>query len=176
MKTPEKHVKIFAGLIFNRSADIDAVERRLEKEYSAIDYRSSVIDFDFTGYYQKEMGTPLFRKFLSFRDLVDPELLAELKTAAVSMESEFAGFSKKRTVNIDPGYIEPAKVVLASTKNFYHRIYLSSGIYGEVTLSWSAEKGGYRSFEWTFPDFRTDRYKRILADIRGIYMEQRRCR
>jgi hypothetical protein len=125
--------------------------------------------FDFTDYYAEEMGENLNRRFVSFERLIDPEKLASIKRKTCSMEKKFSE-KGSRTVNIDPGYITLAKVVLASTKNFFHRIYIGKGIYAEITLAW--QKGEYKTFRWTFPDYATEKYMGILKDIRDIYSIQ----
>ncbi|MFC2060930.1 DUF4416 family protein [Elusimicrobiota bacterium] len=164
-------VKLFAGIIFRHDAPIDRVKGMLAEKFSDIDYESQVIDFVFTDYYHKEMGKPLKRMFVSFKELIMPEELSQIKKLTIEIEKEFSE-NGNRTVNIDPGYLECAKVILASTKNFYHRIYLSDGIYAEVTLHWQDDD--YRTFNWTFPDYKTEAYYNILKEIRGIYIIQRK--
>lgn len=161
-------VKLFMGLIFSGHIDIKNVQEDFISDFGDIDFESEVIDFNYTDYYCPEMGKPLFRKFISFRNLIYPGKLASIKNITCKIEERFAK-DHNRGVNIDPGYIEPAKIVLASTKNFFHRIYLGEGIYGEVTLYWKKDEG-YKYFDWTFPDYRTPEYRNILEKIRDRYM------
>jgi hypothetical protein len=165
------NAKLIAGLIY--SPDFNPEEKlvkKLEKKFSPVDYASPVLDFNYTSYYGFEMGSNLKRQFLSFKELIDPAELTEAKNWAVRTEDKFKVKGKRR-VNIDPGYILPSKLVLASTKNFYHRIYTGKGIFQEITLNY---KGGkFCDYPWTFPDYRTKEYKDILTRIREIYMEQR---
>jgi hypothetical protein len=162
-------VKLISGLIMSEGVDANDVYKLLKGMFSEIDFKSDIINFDYTDYYYPEMGKPLRRQFVSFKKLVSPGDLARFKVIANKIEKKFSS-DGKRKVNIDPGYIEPSKLVLASTKNFFHRIYLGQGIYGEVTLCWRNKE--YRYFEWTFPDYRTDEYRDILKQIRERYIKQ----
>lgn len=159
-------VKFICGFIYKDEATFKKVRKILAKKYSAIDFESEKIDFTFTDYYNSEMGTPLFRKFISFRRLQKPESLINIKLFCVKLENKFAP-GKKRTINIDPGYLTEAKLVLTTTKDFSHRIYLNKGVFAEVTLSYC--KAGFKHYSNTFPDYRTDLYKNIFSQIRSIY-------
>jgi len=163
-------VKLFISLIIGEHAPLEDVEKQLVKKISKFDYGSEIMQFDKTDYYYKEMGQNLRRKFISFNNLIMPDKLADIKRITCDIEKKFS-LDGKRTINIDPGYIEQAKVILASTKNFYHRIYIGKGIYAEVTLHW--QNGGFNKiFEWTYPDYQSDEYRNILNNIRGIYLNQ----
>lgn len=152
-------VKFFFGLIFEESFNIKEVYDILEKKFkNKIDIFSPIIDFSFTKYYNKEMGKHLKRQWISFETLLSPELLAEMKVETNNIEDSFSVVpegsrqgSTNRIVNIDPGYITPANVILASTKDFSHRIYLSKGIYAEVTTIYRKE--GFTKLPWTYPDY-----------------------
>ncbi len=145
-------VKFFFGLIFNDGFNINEVYELLENKFNnKIDIFSPIIDFSFTKYYNKEMGENLKRQWISFETLISPELLAEMKVETNNIEDSFAVNSSGRIVNIDPGYITPANVILASTKDFSHRIYLSKGIYAEVTTIYRKE--GFTKLPWTYPDY-----------------------
>ncbi|MEW6680138.1 MAG: DUF4416 family protein, partial [bacterium] len=85
-----------------------------------------------------------------------------------SLEEKFL-ISGKRRINIDPGYVGSGKLVLASTKDSYHRVYLKDGIYGETTLYFY--KGEFREFPWTYPDFRKDEYKKFFLSVRKKHLE-----
>ena len=144
-------VKFFFGLIFNDGFNIKEIYELLEKKFNnKIDIYSQVIDFSFTKYYNKEMGETLKRQWISFETLLSPELLAEIKVETNNIEDSYAK-AANRVVNIDPGYITPANVILASTKDFSHRIYLSKGIYAEVTTIYRKE--GFTKLPWTYPDY-----------------------
>jgi len=169
-----RQVKLFAGLLTSLPELAPDVEERISGLFGPVDLRSEKFSFDLTHYYDREAGSPLWRFFFGFADLIEPDALAGIKIITNDLETEFASrlFPVSRPVNIDPGYMEESKVVLASTKNFYHRILLSNGIYAEVTMHY--ESGGWRSFPWTFPDFRGGRYDGFFAELRGIYRKQLR--
>ncbi|HOK40243.1 MAG TPA: DUF4416 family protein, partial [bacterium] len=75
-----------------------------------------------------------------------------------------------RQVNIDPGYINLAKLVLVSTKDYSHRIYLSNGIYAEATLFFRHNQ--FETFPYTYPDYATDEVRNILKEIRKLFKSQ----
>jgi hypothetical protein len=159
-------VKLICGFIYSREASYQEARRLLEQRFGHLDFESQRIDFTFTDYYYPEMGEPLFRKFASFVRLQDPSCLGAIKLYCRKLEKKLA-LSGKRSVNIDPGYITQAKLVLASTKDFSHRIYLGRGVYAEVTLYFSGKE--FREFPTTFPDYRTQTYKDIFQHIRRLY-------
>jgi hypothetical protein len=129
-------VKLFVGILVSNESLIESVEAQLSAKYGPVDYRSPVLPFTFTDYYRRETGDNIHRLFLSFERLIEADTLPEIKRHSNLLESEFAAGEQpvKRPVNLDPGYLEHAKVILASTKNFYHRMYLGGGIFGEVTM------------------------------------------
>src|SRR3990167_7167383 len=146
------------------------VLKKMEDRFGAIDILSERLDFSHTDYYRDEMGERLFRKIASFEKLIKPDELADIKLFTNSVEDEHLKENRKRTINIDPGYISMEKMVLASCKNFAHRIYLKKGIYADLTLIYKA--GGFQSLEWTFPDYAKGNVKRLLQGIRERYMHQ----
>lgn len=170
-----KPVKLICGLIY-REIDIlrEATEVMIEN-FGPIDNESDVFDFDHTDYYRDEMGDKLTRKFISFEKLIQPDRLAEMKIRANQIETRFArrnNGSSGRSLNIDPGYIELSKLVLASTKNFSHRIYLDRGIYAEVTL---IRKGdSFIELPWTYPDYLNPVTLEFLENVRNTYKTQLR--
>src|SRR5438132_12381676 len=117
-------VQLFVGVLVSNAEFISEIETRLTSAYGAIDHRSAIIPFTFTSYYSREMGQSIDRLFFSFERLIEPDQLPEIKRQTNRIEQEMAQLqdSVKRPVNVDPGYLEQAKVILASTKNFYHRI------------------------------------------------------
>jgi hypothetical protein len=149
----------------------EMAESRLSEQFGEIDFRSGVLPFDHTSYYASEFGEGLLRKFVSLRRLVDPGDLADIKIWTNALEGDFASEGRRR-INLDPGYVALSKVVLATTKDHRQRVYLGKGIYAEVTLFF--EKGAFRAWEWTYPDYRTDQYLQIMAEIRRIYALQLR--
>ncbi|MBU0759026.1 MAG: DUF4416 family protein [Candidatus Omnitrophica bacterium] len=169
-----KQVKLIIGLLAKNKKLLNEIEEFFVKEFGDIDYRSKDIPFDYTDYYKKEMGQPITRRFISFKRLISPGYIANAKTITNSLEKKTSTKKNgevKRSVNIDPGYISDSKLVLATTKDYFHRIYLKKGICAEVTLAW--QKGGFRPFEWTYPDYRSTEYAAILKKIRNSYMKER---
>jgi hypothetical protein len=174
-------VKLFVGVLAARRKFIPQIEERLAAAFGSIDHRSDVIPFDFTDYYEAEMGDVIDRIFFSFERLIEADRLSEIKKQTNQLEEELTPVllsggavpgSVKRPVNLDPGYIEQAKVVLASTKNFYHRIYLSGGIFAEVTMHF--KNNTYQFFPWTYPDYQSKDYQEFFLRMRQIYRSQLR--
>jgi hypothetical protein len=143
----------------------------LQERFGPVDLKSHIIPFDFTDYYREEMGEGLKRIFISFRQLILPEEIVEIKLHTNRIEEKFLyPGTRNRMINLDPGYIAAGKLVLATTKDHAHRVYLGKGIFAEATLRFF--KGSFRPWEWTYPDYRTDEYIRIFNRIRRIYMQQ----
>jgi len=112
--------------------------------------RSADFIFDFSDYYRAEMGPDLRKMFHAFESPIDPVQIVEIKHRSNEIETGLSVRGRRR-VNIDPGYLEAAKLVLASTKNYSHRIYLARGIYGDVQLFW--RRGCFQGQPWTYPDY-----------------------
>jgi hypothetical protein len=169
---PPLPVKLFVGMLTSLPEIVPQAEEKLTAVYGSVDSRSEPLLFDLTHYYNADMGTPIYRHFLSFEKLIEPSAIAGIKLATNGLEDAFASqFTKvRRPVNLDPGYLEQSKIVLASAKNYFHRILVSDGIYAEVTLHF--EDGGWRSFPWTFPDYRTAHYQHFFSSLRALYRTQ----
>ena len=168
-------VKLFIGILVSDPGLIPSIRERLTALFGTIDHESPVIPFDFTDYYSPEMGDIIDRLFVSFERLIDADELAEIKRRTNTLEEEFSNEQTvprpvKRPVNLDPGYIEHAKVILASTKNFYHRIYLGRGIFAEVTMHF--RNNTFQFFPWTYPDYQSKEYQEFFLRIRHIYRSQ----
>ena len=151
IKTPQK-VLPFAGLIFRENFPIGDVFKKLKDYVGDVLSKSSVIPFTHTTYYNKEMGDKLLRQWCIFENLIMPDVLIQLKLKANDIEQEYLNDRGGRQINIDPGLLSLDNLVLASTKNYSHRLYLGSGIYGEVTLIY--RNNCFNLLEWTFPDYR----------------------
>lgn len=162
-------VKLISGFIFKEIKDFERCKHALKKIYGAIDFESKLLPFDSTDYYKEEFGTGLSRKFISFKKLIRPQGFARIKIATNRIEAEHS-IKQKRLVNIDPGYLDMAKLVLASTKDFFHRIYLDKGIFAEITLIYQGKS--FRPWECTYPDYRTEDYIAIFNRIREAYAGQ----
>jgi hypothetical protein len=165
-------VKLFVGVLTSIRSLLPEIEERLVALFGSADLRSDLFPFDQTHYYDEEMGSPIHRQFLGFSALIDPSEIAGIKVKTNNLESAFAreSPSMQRPVNLDPGYVEQSKVVLASTKNFFHRILISEGIYAEVTLHYQA--GKWYNFPWTFPDYKSEEYRKYFSSLRDIYRGQ----
>ena len=138
--------------------------------YGDADYSSPPLPFDISEYYQAEMGSGLTRRFVAFRRLVPPDALAAVKLATIELEAALA-VDGRRQVNLDPAYLSAGKLVLATTKNQQHRIYLGQGVFAEVALRY--RDGAWRAWEWTYRDYRSPEYARVFDEIRALYMAQR---
>lgn len=172
MAVPKKPtpVKLFAGLLYCSEDVLEKALRVLEETFGRIDYISQEIEFTWTNYYAEEMCEKLYRKFVSFEKLIDPGILADIKIKTNEIEQRFTKEDGGRLINIDPGYIALSKLVLASAKDFSHRIYLRDGIYAEVTLRFIS--GKFTPLDYTYPDYRSDEYHKIFLKIREIYRNQ----
>jgi hypothetical protein len=138
-----------------------------ESYFGELAITSEAFDFTETDYYTATMGADLKKQFLAFSQLIDPARLPDIKRQTNDWESVYAAMkqhSEPRPINLDPGYITPAKLVLASTKDHSHRIHLRDGIYAEITLAWRQKK--WQPFEWTYPDYRRDDFQRFFTQCR----------
>jgi len=145
-----KPVKPICAVTFTKEVDLDSVISELEKILGSVEARSDTYAFNYTDYYTQEMGIGLRKFFLSFQKLQMPDFLADMKNKTNAVEKAFAKQGKRR-INLDPGYVTSAKVVIASAKDFAHRIYLGKGIYGDLQLQY--RHGQFWPEKWTFPDY-----------------------
>jgi len=166
-------VKLIVGILAADKTCLQAALETITAEFGRTDLVSEVFDFYQTDYYKDQAGENILRQFVSIAELIDPGRLASIKHKTNRIEKELAeklDTSLPRPVNLDPGIIEPSKLVLASTKNFSHRIYIGESMYAELTLSFC--KGKWQSFPYTFPDYKEDRYHEFLSTVRGKLVEQ----
>jgi hypothetical protein len=159
---------LFVGVLHHISVDRDRIFSILEREFGAPALISSIFEFTETAYYFDEMGSRLFRFWAGFRKLLDPGRFAEVKLRTNELESRFS-VNGRRRVNLDPGYLTLGKVVLASTKDNQHRVYLEKGIFAEVTLRY--RKDSFEPWEWTYRDYRRQEAGRFFHDLRMEYRE-----
>jgi hypothetical protein len=164
--TPEK---LIMGVLTSRPGRADQLVSLLVERWGGFDYRSVPMPFTFTRYYDREMGQPIERFFLSFERLVDPGFLARVKQETNRLEDLFRE-DGQRKVNLDPGIMALSRFSLATTKESAHRVPLDAGIYAEITLLYS--RGSFRPLDWTYPDFRSEGYLAILNAVRAIYKAQ----
>ena len=168
-----KPVKLIIGILAADETSLAAAVKAISKSFGVIDLTSDVWPFTQTDYYKDELGPNALRQFVSLENLIDPGKLAQIKHDTNSLEQQLADslkLSLPRPVNLDPGFIEPSKLILASTKNFSHRIYIGNKMFAEVTLMY--EKGNWRHFEYTFPDYRQSCYQDFLSKVRTRLLEQ----
>jgi len=159
--------KLIVGFFLKEKALAAAIVDTLQKTLGPIDMISDWIRFDFTRYYAREMGVPLNRRMVVFKQLVAQARLAAIKRLTNEMELKFQK-NGRRQVNIDPGYLLPERFVLATGKNFTHRIYIGEGIYADLTLIY--QKGAFRALPWTYPDYSDPRLVDFLTLVRKKYM------
>ena len=175
MGTPRepRPAKYFVALLSSGSDLVSAVEHDVASALSEIDGRSAIVPWNASKFYEKEMGPGLTRQFFSLSNLASPQDLAsaKLKTQAIEAQFRVAG-STARRVNLDPGYIDTHKAVLASTKDAGQRIYLSSGIYGEVTLLYF--DGEFHGLPHTYPDYLWPEARDFFTRLREVYIHQLR--
>jgi hypothetical protein len=168
---PSESVKLISGMLTANKGLFDTACSLLAKRLGEIDFISQILPFDSTTYYNEELGEPLYRRFVSFRKLILPDSLSEIKIFSNQIEKALS-YSGKRRINLDPGILTKDSCNLASTKENPFRIYLGRGIYGELTVIFT--KGGFATYHWTYPDFRKNVTKDILTRIRKIYLNQRK--
>lgn len=165
--TEERPVKYIAGLLYGSE-----IEEALELLYpflGDIDGQSGEAEFSFTDYYEREMGKNLKRAFVSFKKLQPPALIADIKVKTNRVESETSK-SGKRVFNIDPGYLDLSKLVVASTKDATYRIYIKNGIFAQGMLYFA--DNSYRPWEWTYSDYRESFSVEFFNKVREIYRKQ----
>lgn len=168
MSTPKAPdpAKLVISLFMNRPSILGEVLPGLVDQFGPIDMISPWYDFDYTDYYYREMGSPLFRRVAVFRDLIEQDRLAAIKTITNALEHRW-NMNGKRSLNIDPGYLLLSRFILATGKDYSHRVYLGQGIYADLTLIY--RQGAYQSLEWTYPDYAGPDIARFLNSVRNKY-------
>lgn len=174
-KTPDP-AKLVIGIYTREKEEIEPLINILIDRYGELDIMSPWLPFNFTSYYEKEMGTPLFRRIFSFQRMIEQEDLAGIKTYTNTLEQKRLSGGSRR-VNIDPGYMLLSRFVLATGKDFSHRIYIGQGIYADLTLMF--QKGAFLSLPWTYPDYAEENMQLFLMKVRDKYafdLKQMRAR
>ena len=169
---PFSQVKLICGIIASKVTFFKKAEERLVQFNGSVDLTSPLFIFNYTDYYEKQMGKNLKRKFLSFTSLISPEKLGEIKLRTIELEEEIREELKegRRVVNLDPGYLTQAAVIMATAKDFAHRIPLQQGIYAHLELLFS--KKSFKTLDWTYPDYRTEEYHKFFMEVRQVYLFQ----
>lgn len=163
---PEK-AKLIVAVIINGRENFDELLAILGREFGEAERLSPWYNFDFTAYYEPEMGAPLYRRFIVFKKPVTQETLPDIKLLTNKIENTFLNQNGKRRVNLDPGHLTLERFILATGKNFTHRVYLRNGIFADLTLIYT--KGGFQVLPWTFPDYATETIRNFLAEVRQAY-------
>ena len=164
---PPDPAKLVISVFMKEKGLLPEVFPRLEAVAGSLDMMSKWLDFDFTDYYYREMGQPLYRKILAFRPLIDQEALAGIKQATNAVEQAFL-HKGNRQINIDPGYLLPSRFILATGKDYSHRIYIGQQIYADLTLM--VTKQGFKTLEWTYPDYASSQVVDFLTRVREKYL------
>ena len=166
--------KLIVGVIYN---DPDIYKRAIEMltdAFGEIDGESERFSFsrEFSDYYDSELGGEGMRVILSFKNLVAPERQAEIKSMTNEMEKQLSTKSG-RLINLDPGFINHGRLMLATTKKAGFRIPLSDGIYTELTLFWA--KGSWHKLPWTYRDYQSERVQKFITEVRRSYLAERKA-
>ncbi|MBN2753812.1 MAG: DUF4416 family protein [Candidatus Goldbacteria bacterium] len=164
--------KLICSLIYLNDEAYTGALTELKNTYGQIDFETPEAPFTNTSYYGDEMGSGLKRRFVSFENPVMPDALAPAKVLTIEIEKKYLNEKGGRIINIDPGFLCQAKLVLASAKNFSHRVYMSQGIYGESTLRFNTNIKSYEPWPWTYPDYTQAEIIAVFNKIRGILTEQ----
>jgi hypothetical protein len=162
-------VKLISSLFSSQANLIDRVILEMEGLFGLTDWISPAFFFDRTKYYEKEMGWPLHRRFISFKTLVRPQDIVDIKCKTNDLENKESQ-GGKRKINIDPGYVALERLVLATGKNYTHRIYLSEGIYADLTLIF--QKGSFSPLAWTYRDYSDSKIIGYFNAVREKYKRQ----
>ncbi|GBE04742.1 MAG TPA: DUF4416 family protein [Nitrospirae bacterium] len=162
-------VKLFIGMISREVSLFERLKDELQKLYGPLDMQSPVWDWAHTDYYLNEMGEGLKRQFIFFKELIDPGAVSAIKLKTIELENQHLNENKGRWINIDPGYLDSARVVLVSAKDFSHRVYIGNSIYAEATLVYSGNN--YQTMPYTYPDFMTDKCFELFKKARALYKE-----
>ena len=174
MAQPEAFVpvKLVCGVITGDAALYDRVKELLIEAHGPTDLESQAFAFDLTDYYEKEMGPGLSRRFMSFGRLIEPERLPDIKLETNGLEERVRAESgrARRAVNIDPGYLTASALVMATAKDFAHRVPLARGIYAHLELLFT--RTDVRLLDWTYPDMRREGCRRFFLDVRAVYLGQ----
>lgn len=156
---------LFVGILYSDAGIFDHSKEILEKNFGDILLTSPSIKWDYSSYYKDELGWPLFRQFIFFKNLIDPGILVDIKLKTNEIEDVLSS-KGKRCINLDPGYLTLSKIILASTKNYAHRIYLGKGIYAEVTLVY--KDGKYNPHLFTYRDYQDKTCIDIFMNVREM--------
>ena len=171
----QRPVMLIAAVISRFEEAFDWTRNETTSDWGKIEIESPRFDFVETGFYAETMGEDLKKQFFAYSQLIDPAKIAAAKVAANAWERKFAATSDwpvARPLNIDPGYITEAKLVLATTKDRDHRIYLQQGIFAEVTLHYHDRQ--WRGDRWTYPDYQRTDFQEFFTQCRQLLRQMYR--
>jgi hypothetical protein len=163
--------KLFMAIMFQPQVNMQEIMDALQNSFGPVEHSYGPIAFSFTEYYKEEMGGGLLKVYLSFARPIEREALPGIKVFTNGLERDHLA-NGKRTINLDPGYLAQDKLVLATTKDFYQRLYLGNGIFGEVTLHF--KQGRFRYFSWTYPDYNDPPFLKFLTKARARLVKELR--
>ena len=165
--------KLIIGVIYHDEAVLNNAMAILTEEFGEIDDCSEEFSFsgEFSTYYDDEIGGEGLRRIYSFKELVDPSMQADIKTRTNEIEAMLSE-DGKRKINLDPGFINHGRLLLATTKETGFRIPLKNGIYTELTLFWA--RGGWQKLPWTYRDYQSERVQNFITKVRQNYLAERR--
>lgn len=143
---------LFTGILYSENAHFEKTKKTLLDLFGPSLMETSPVNWDHSDYYKEELGSQIKRIFIFFRNLINHEDIVDIKLKTNSIEDSLSP-DGKRKVNIDPGYLTLANVVLATTKGYSHRIYLGKGIYGEVSLLYKEKDMTFIPHIFTYPDY-----------------------
>ena len=172
LKEP-RPVKLIIGILAADQNSLQAAIEELTSKFGNADFVSDVWPFTQTDYYKNETGENILRQFVSIEPLIDPGKLAKIKHQTNKLEQKLAvklGLDLPRPVNLDPGVIEASKLILATTKNYSHRIYIGEKMYAEVTLVF--DRGSWCPLPYTYPDYKQQCYFDFFDKVRTRLLEQ----
>jgi len=165
-QTP-KPAKLVIGFFLKEKNLVVPVVKALVDKFGPVDIVSPWFPFNFTTYYEAEMGAPLFRRMLAFETMIKQSALSDIKLTTNDLELEYSKNSK-RMINLDPGYMLRERFVLATGKNYSHRIYIGKRIYADLTLIYT--KSRFRKLPWTYPDYAEQNMLTYLERVRNKYV------
>lgn len=167
---PAEAVKLIVSLFSGEGGTLAEAVRALAERYGQIDFISAPLPFAYTEYYGKEFGSSLIRRIVAFQPLIAPESLPDIKLWTNGLEGRLSSDKGSRIVNIDPGYLARAHLILATGKGYGHRPYLRDGIYADLTLIYRNK--AFQPLPWTYPDYAGGEIIGLLTRIRERYILQ----
>ncbi len=167
VRTEPRPARLVVSVIYREERKYADAVPRVEAVLGPVRAAGGRLPFDKTGYYEREMGAPLFRRFLSATRPVSRDTLPAIKIALESIENRLSE-GGRRSVNLDPGLLTPENFILATGKNFSHRVYLGNGVFADLTLVY--RNGGFQPLPWTYPDYASEEVRSLLRELRREHM------